>query len=414
VKTLSSQNIRIPTYEWYGDTYSELDFPECWKVHEQHMAGHDTKPLSSNEISEKLQNPIGSPTLKELSKGKRRCVIIFDDMTRPTKICQMLPAVLDELHKGDIKDDKITFIMATGAHGARMLADFIKKLGEEIVERFLVFNHNPYENLIDLGETSYGTPVKINKEVNNCDLKIAIGSLMPHFGYGFGGGAKMVLPGVAGIDSIWRNHVLNKGVGPGKVQENIRRLDAEEAARKVNLDFVVNAIINQHRDVVDLVCGDVVDAHREGVKRGRKHYATPVVQDADISIGNGYPMTNEGYKAYHISVESVKKDGDLVFLLFNSEGSRIHYYNGRFGKDYGGLGWKPDIYIRKPWKMSRIIVVSPQLMKADEKYYGEDSTWVKSWKKARTLLKKSNDFDMKVALYPYATMQISERNAFIE
>jgi hypothetical protein len=237
---------------------------------------------------------------------------------------------------------------------------------------------------------------------------------MPHFGYGFGGGAKMILPGIAGIDSIWRNHILNKGVGPGKVQDNARRLDSEEAARKVNLDFVVNAIINQHRNVVDLVCGDLVDAHREGVNRGRKHYVTPIVREADISIGNGYPMANEGYKAYHISVESVKNDGDLVFLLFNPEGSRIHYYNGRFGKDYGGLGWKPDIYIQKPWKMSRIFVVSPEMMKADKEYYGEGSIWIKSWKKARTLLEKSNNFDTKVALYPYAAMQISERNAFIE
>jgi hypothetical protein len=218
----------------------------------------------------------------------------------------------------------------------------------------------------------------------------------------------MLLPGVAGIETIWHNHSIREGIGPGSVEKNFRRLDSEEAARMAGLDFVVNAILNPNRDVSDLVCGDLVDAHREGTKRGRRHYATPVIEDADISIGNGYPIGNEGYKAYHIANESVRKGGDLVFLLYTPEGCRVHYYNGRFGTDYGGKGWRLDTYVRKPWKMERVIVVSPKIMKADEAYYGQGSTWVKSWKEALKLLEEKYDSDAKVALYPYASIQISE------
>ena len=403
--------IKVPAYEWYGDDPVELQFPDGWTIHEQRMAGHDARPLTQAEIAEKLQRPVGSPTLRELARGRRRCAIIFDDMTRPTKTWQMLPAVLDELRRGGLAADRISFVMASGAHGARMLQDFRKKLGDEVPERFLVFNHNPYENLVEVGETSYGTPVRVNREVMSCDLKVAVGALMPHFGYGFGGGAKMLLPGVAGIDTIWHNHNLGGGVGPGRVEENQRRLDAEEAARMAGLDFVVNALINADRDVADLVCGDVVEAHREGVKLGRRHYATPTVEDADVSIGNGYPMANEGYKAYHIAVESVREGGDLVFLLYTPEGCRVHYYNGRFGADYGGRGWRPDVYIRRPWRMGRVIAVSPHLMKADEAYYGEGSLWVKSWTEALRLLEDAHGPEARVALYPCAAMQISERNA---
>ena len=408
---MSPTKIRVPAYEWYGDNPVELQFPDGWTVHKERMAGHSARPLTSEEVAEKLQHPIGSPMLKELAKGKRRCTIIFDDMTRPTKTWQMLPAILKELHKGGITDDKISFIMATGSHGARMLPDVRKKLGEDIPERFLVFNHNPYENLVDLGETSYGTPVKVNQEVMSCDLKVTVGALMPHFGYGFGGGAKMLLPGVSGTDSIWHNHNITEGTGPGRVSENLRRLDAEEAAKMAGIDFSVNALINANRDVTDIICGDVVEAHREGAKRGRRHYATPTVEDADISIGNGYPMANEGYKAYHIAVESAREGGDLVFLVYTPEGCRVHYYNGRFGTDFGGRGWTPDKYIKKPWKMDRIIVVSPHLMKADEWYYGKGSNWVKSWTKALKLLEENHGPEAEVALYPCAAMQISERNA---
>jgi len=401
----------IPAYEWYGDTSVALEFPDGWTVREQHMAGRDARSLTTPEVKEKLQHPVGSPTLRELAKGKRRCAIIFDDMTRPTKTWQMLQPLLDELHRGGIDDDGVVFVMATGAHGARMLPDFEKKLGGGIPGRFYVFNHNPYENLVDLGETSHGTPVTVNREVMSCDLKVAVGGLLPHLGFGFGGGAKMVLPGIAGMESIWHNHNIREGVGPGRVSDNLRRRDAEEAARMAGLDFIVNALMNADRDVADLVCGDVVEAHRMGVELGRRHYATPIVGNVDISIGNGYPIANEGYKAYHIAVESVREGGDLVFLLYTPEGCRVHYYNGRFGTDFGGLGWRPDKYIAKPWKMDRVIAVSPHMMKADENYYGEGSLWVKSWAEALGLLEEAHGPKAEVALYPCAAMQISERTA---
>jgi len=332
-------------------------------------------------------------------------------MTRPTKSYQMLPSVLDELRGGGLGDDQISFVMASGAHSGRTLIDFRKKLGDDVPSRFMVYNHNPYENLVDLGRTSHGTPVMVNREVAECDLKVSVGAILPHFGYGFGGGAKMLLPGVAGMESIWANHAISEGTGPGKIAENVRRLDSEEAARMAGLDFSVNALLNEDSDVAGLVCGDAVEAHREAARLARGHYATPTVKDADVSIGNGYPMANEGYKAYHIAVESVREGGDLVFLIYTPEGCRVHYYNGRFGLGYGGRGWRPDVYVKRPWVMDRVTVVSPHLMKADEWYYGKGSAWVRSWEEAVKELVETHGGEAEVAVYPYAAMQISEGNA---
>jgi hypothetical protein len=180
------------------------------------------------------------------------------------------------------------------------------------------------------------------------------------------------------------------------------------------LDFVVHSLLNADSDVCDLVAGDLIRAHREGVKRARVHYATKVVPDADISIGNTYPMANEGYKSYNIVLESVRHGGDTVYLIYTPEGCRVHFYNGRFGTDYGGRGWKPDVYVKKPWKMDRVICVSPHILKADEPYYGEGSKWVKTWAEALKLLEDIHGSKAKVAIYPTASMQISEFNAASE
>ena len=405
------KSFNVPAWEFYGWNPESLSFPDGWVVHEQRMNGHSAPRLSESEITEMLMNPVGTDPLEELARGKEKCCIIFDDMTRPTRQSQMLPSVLEQLHRGGLSDDQIVFMMATGAHHGRLLFDFQKKLGKDIPERFNVFNHNCYENLVDLGKTSNGTPVHINQEVMSCDLKITLGAMMPHFGYGFGGGSKMLLPGVAGIDSITHNHRIMEGTGPGKVKENIRRLDSEEATRMAGLDFVINAFLNHESDVAGLVCGDVVDAHREGVKYARKHYATEMYREADIVIGNGYPMANEGYKAYHILRDSVREGGDMVFLLYTPEGCRVHHYNGRFGTDFGGRGWTKTTYVKKPWRMDRVICVTPQLAKMDEYYYGEGSHWVKSWEKALEILVATHGEDATVALYPTAAMQISRENS---
>lgn len=407
------QSYKVPAWEFYEWIPETLRFPDGWTIHEQKMDCHSAGQLTMDKVKESFLHPVGTEPLDELAEGRKKCCILFDDMTRPTRQSQMLPAVLDILHEAGLERDQIIFIMATGAHHGRLLFDFQKKLGEEIPEKYHVYNHNCYENLEDLGKTSYGTPVHINKEVMSCDLKITLGAMMPHFGYGFGGGSKMLLPGVAGIDSITHNHRIMKGTGPGKVAENIRRLDSEEAARMAGVDFVINAFMNGDCDVSGVICGDVVEAHRKGVEYARKHYSTKLVRDADIVIGNGYPMANEGYKAYHILRDSIREGGDMVFLLYTPEGCRVHHYNGRFGTDFGGRGWSKTTYIKKPWRMDRVICVSPEIAIADEYYYGEGSQWVNTWGKAREMLELKHGVDATVALYPTAAMQISEENASI-
>lgn len=188
--TSRHDSVTVPQLAWSGDIDAELAFPSNWEVIPCHMKGHDHPALTDEGFRKAFGNPIGCKPIRELARGKRNVVIIFDDLTRPTKADRIVPYVLEELAKGGVDDENIQFICALGTHGALPASDFRKKLGEDVVGRFNVYNHNPYENCTYVGKTKRGTPVSLNTEFLDADLKIGIGCIVPHPMSGFGGGCQ--------------------------------------------------------------------------------------------------------------------------------------------------------------------------------------------------------------------------------
>ena len=181
-------NISIPQLLWHDNSERELSFPENWSVYFCSMKGGSRPPLAEDEIAAAFASPIGAKTLEELARGKSQVAILFDDLARPTPVSRLVPYVIEALERAEVPDSRIRFIAALGAHGAHTAADFRKKLGDDILDRFPVYNHNPFASCTYLGKTSQGTPVSINSEVMACDLQIGIGCITPHIFTGFGGG----------------------------------------------------------------------------------------------------------------------------------------------------------------------------------------------------------------------------------
>ena len=414
--------VKVPQFPWYGDTELELDFPSSWEVTVCRMAGHDAPKLTDLEIQAAFLNPIGTPRISHMARGRKEVVIIFDDLSRPTKVAELVPYVLQELKEGGIKDETIRFIASVGAHGAMKLMDFVKKLGSDIVQRFPVYNHNPFQNCTYLGDTSRGTPVSINSEVMSCDLRIAVGSILPHPVAGFGGGAKSILPGVAHIDSISANHrnvggrsaptpenplgKLNPSVGWGKVEGNAVRLDMEAAARMAGIDVIVNAIVNSHRDTVGLFVGDVIVAHREGVKLARQMYATNLLGGVDIVVANAYSKANEAMIAVDAGSKLLpERGGDLVITCNIPEGQICHYLSRSFGKNIGGHCWGRRT--RLPSRAKRLLVLGPYVDRAGLDWIGpaELVNVANSWSELLDVLKRGHDARVRLAVIPDATLQ---------
>ncbi|MEM2146604.1 MAG: lactate racemase domain-containing protein [Candidatus Jordarchaeaceae archaeon] len=406
---------------WYGDSTLDLELPADWDVTICGMGGEKKPPLKQDQIISAIRNPIGTKPLSKLAEGKKEVAIIFDDMTRPTKIFEVVPFIIEELKKGGISEDHIRFICANGAHGTYNREDFSKKLGEKIIEEYPVFNHNPYSNLNYLGHTKHGTPVEVNAEVMSCDLKIGIGGIAPHPQFGFGGGAKIILPGISSIRTIsfnhgdlggWSSAQNYRDLHPtcqlvyGRLNaENLLRQDSEEAAKMAGIDMVVNFLFDFKRNSTDIFAGDIVEAQRKGVEEAITHYRTQIPQTPDLVISNAYSKASESAIASWPSV-IMKEGGTLVIVCNTPSGQVSHYVHGRWGINrVGGNLWLPPPGILN--RVGKVIFLSqyPEKQPWLEMSPPEKTINLKTWEEALEEIKNTLEGKPRVAVFPDATLQ---------
>jgi len=411
------KEIVVPDLQWYGDEPLTLTFPDHWDVRRCRMACEGQPALSERQIRTAIETPLGTEPLSKLAGDADEVVILIDDMTRPTKSHHYVNPILDILHGAGVSKDNVRFIMAPGSHGTFARTDFVKKLGEEVVAEYQCYNHNPYDMLDYLGETSRGTPVYVNSEVMACDLKIGVGTVLFHRLMGFSGGGKMILPGVAGIETIAHNHGEVGGFGPGRTphpttgylrqEGNVMRLDAEEAARMAGLDFKVDSVLNLGRDPIEVYAGDFVETQRRAAEGVMKWHKCEAPRDMDIVVANNYMRANEAQIGMWPAYNSVKEDGTIVLIANDLDGEINHWIFGRHGKKTGARLWGG---VRRPISRgSRLIIYSPYKMRSyDMRFRVEDVTWIRDWGDVLEALEAEHGPGSRVAVLPDATSGFPE------
>jgi len=371
---------------------------------------HDAPELSDFQVQESFEKTIGTKRISELARGKKDAVILVDDLTRPTPAHRVLPYVLQELDRAGIEPDDVEIIMALGAHRPMMREDLDKKLGKEVAAAYGIFNHSIYDYLRHLGVTKRGTPVHLNESFANASFKVAIGGVIPHLYAGYGGGAKTVLPGVSGVETIVANHMLpHRGID--HVDGNALREDAEEVARIGGLDVSVNLTLNGERKVAGAFVGDFVAAHRAAVRHARGVYSTVVPRNQDVAILNAYPLDTEMYqinKSLWAGYESVHK-GSVVLFATCSEGRGFHALLQKHGRlwtppEKGGMAEK--------LQDRTLIIVSPNISCSDvEQNYPRGIVLVRGWEEAMAELRRRHKGDARAAVFPHSAMQIGANPA---
>jgi nickel-dependent lactate racemase len=299
------------------------------------------KPLPSPESEEAvvrraMENPIGSPRLKELVRPGEKVCLIVGDMTRLWARYQvMAPVILQELNEAGIPDKDITIISATGAHRAQTAEEHEKLVGAEIYRRIKMLDHDCRDaGLVSLGTTSRGTPVLVNRLVYEADRVICTSGIVYHFLAGYGGGKKAIMPGVSGFASIMANHRLslnpggpglNQDVRAGKLAGNPLSEDMLEAARLAGADFMVNSIVNDEHKVALAVAGDLAAAHAAGAALVDEYFGVSISEPANLVIAScgGYPKDINLYQTYktaHNMVRAMKPGGIGILLSESCEG----------------------------------------------------------------------------------------------
>ena len=337
----------------------DLTLPDDWTVEYHELGGDHFPELTREQMREKINTPIGAPTIREMAAAGHQAVIVFDDLSRGTKVQPIAEIVLEELLAGGMPKENIRFICALGNHGAMNRVDMVRKLGENIVRNYRVYNHNAFGNLVEIGRDKGDKPVLINREFWECDVRIGIGSCTPHPMNGFGGGPKLFFPGLAGIETTAANHLRREFTKMGNQKCNFGfRQDIEMLMGMVDGVFKIDAIINAHMDIVDLYAGDPVQEHYEAMKSAAVVNAIEMGAPKDVVVVNANAKYNESNISLNVASEELKPGGDIVLINHCEVGFAVHYLFGAFGTNSGGPAFTP-YENRKQVPYDRVILYTP-------------------------------------------------------
>jgi nickel-dependent lactate racemase len=201
-----------------------------------------------------------------------------------------------------------------------------RAVGREVFERVRVINHRPAET-VSLGVTSGSTPVALFRPVVEADLRVCLGNLELHYFAGYSGGAKAIFPGCASEEGVTANHAMmvRPEAVTGRLEGNPVRIDLEEAAGIVGVDFICNVVVDDEQRIVGAVAGEVTAAHRQGCEMVAQRGKVSIPKPADVVVvsAGGYPKDVNLYqaqKALDNAAHAVRKGGTIVLVADCREG----------------------------------------------------------------------------------------------
>jgi lactate racemase len=304
-----------------------FDLPPQWKLlsfsafpEQQHL--HHPKAL----VRKALDNPIGAATLADSLSHRGRVAILVEDITRASPKKLVLEALTEELREIGIPESHISVVIALGTHRPLTEKELEETFGGALLKRYAFFNHDcRAPDLVPAGELRTGRPVKINRRVWEADFRIGVGSIFPHPMNGFGGGAKILFPGVADFDSILEHHLLftfHRGTELGKIKGNLFYEQVCGVAQSAGLHFVVNCVMNQNDEVSGIVCGDPLAAHETGVERCKAIISVRFDRKADVTILSSFPYSEGPQIVKPLAPASlVTKEGGAIVLAADCSGN---------------------------------------------------------------------------------------------
>lgn len=283
----------------YGTSLLQIEAEAERVAFELCLADVPGVPDVAAEVRRALSEPINSQPLRDLLRKGQQVVVVGDDLTRLTPTNLIVPPLLEEINAGGVPDRHIKLVIATGTHRPMSPDEIEAKYGHEVLRRVRVLNHDCHDsdNLLRCGTTRRGTDVWVNRSVMEADVRIGVGHITPHHPVGWSGGAKILLPGVAGEQTVAQMHLLGATEQQlGKVLTPCRE-EMEDFARATGLHFILNAVLNRQGDVAHIVAGHFRHAHREGVRVAQRVVGAPFHMQADLTLSSTYPIDFDLFQA---------------------------------------------------------------------------------------------------------------------
>ena len=310
----------------FGTSTQEVEVPEKNLMGELHANPVPTGLTGEAEVRRALAEPIGSPRLGEIVKPGEKIAIVTSDITRPMPTYKVMPALLDELYAAGVRREDITLVFALGSHRHHTDEERRRLAGERAFSEIACVDCEPTD-CVHMGVTKAGTPVDITRVVAEADRRICLGNIEYHYFAGYSGGAKAIMPGVSTRDAIQSNHsmMVRPEACAGALETNPLRMDIEEAGAICGIDFIVNVVLSEHKEILKAVAGDPVKAHRAGCAFLDTLYLKELPQGADIVLVSqgGAPKDMNLYqtqKALDNARHAVKSGGIIILIGSCKEG----------------------------------------------------------------------------------------------
>ena len=399
----------VPTTSGAIPATNILTFPEHWDV--EMVSLKHIPPLTSEAIDRAFETPTGVSPLRDIiSRNGKRIAIAIDDLTRPACLKPVTDLLINKLKQNGISRDDIQIIVAVAAHKPLTFTEVAKKIGNEAAKKLKVVNHHPESDLenVPIGD---GKTVPLNRRFIRSDIKMVIGTVMPHFYAGYSGGAKIIIPGLAGIDAILNTHKSVLMGLSGKLRQidgNRFRNRIESIAKAVGVDFAIQIVVGPNREIVGIFTGDIISAHREAVHFAEKIYISEFPKNLDIVILNAYPKDTEllqienAFVAYRSAQNLVKPEGTIVITSACSEGLGVH-----------GLFQPGKPLYRQPrphgfLENRHVIVMAPGITQKEfYSLFHSSNSFHQGWQGVIKELKQRYTQSCKVGIFPYSPLQMS-------
>jgi lactate racemase len=327
----------------FGKSGLALNLPDGFDYQVLHAHAAATMQDALAAVEHVLDNPIGTPPLFDLAKGKKSAAISVCDITRPAPNRLVLPPILERLQRAGIARENITILIATGLHRPAPKEEIEEIVGAEIAATWRVVNHHAKElgEHRFLGTSSTGTPVYIDERFVAADLHITLGFIEPHLMLGFSGGRKLIAPGLAAQETIKVLHspkfMRDPRVVEGSIEDNPLHRELLEIAGMAGHHFLVDAALGRgtvdygRKPITAVFAGDPKKAHAAGVKYVAEIMLERIDEpvDAVITSSAGYPLDLTFYQAIKgVTAAShiVKPGGKILLIAECSEGAGAHEF----------------------------------------------------------------------------------------
>jgi lactate racemase len=299
----------------------QADLPASWEV--KHTIFKEAQPVRAGlqaMMTQALSKPIGSPKLEELLKPTSNVAIVVDDLTRHTPVSDLLPSLLKVVESKGVPKGNVSIVIGNGTHRAMDEKEIEARVGVGVAKAYRVENHDALtKDLVVMGELPGYGKISFNATVMKADVKITVGTIIPHVHNGFGGGPKNIMPAICNFDTVRKHHLktaLHARARVGVAESNPFLDDLMAIARLARMNFTVQCLNDSFGNVYDLLAGDVFEVFGAGIRRQSQALGVPVSGKTDATIVSAFPY-DEGVQIMKSFMPSamVTKLGGSIFVV---------------------------------------------------------------------------------------------------